>query len=73
MTAPGGIAIAGAGAFGTALAIALAPRPVTLWARDAGTIAATRAVTRAVAALCDGRLTIAGAMEALLNRPLKEE
>lgn len=67
MTAPGGIAIAGAGAFGTALAIALAV--------DA--LAARRGidlpVTRAVAALCDGRLTIAGAMEALLNRPLKEE
>jgi glycerol-3-phosphate dehydrogenase (NAD(P)+) len=36
------IAIAGAGAFGTALATALSPRPVTLWARDASQIAATR-------------------------------
>ena len=35
------IAIAGAGAFGTALAVALSPRPVTLYARDV-TIAATR-------------------------------
>ena len=36
------IAIAGAGAFGTALAIALSPRPVTLWAREAALIAPTR-------------------------------
>ena len=42
MTPAGRITIAGAGAFGTALAVALAPRPVTLWARDAGVIAATR-------------------------------
>jgi glycerol-3-phosphate dehydrogenase (NAD(P)+) len=35
------IAIAGAGAFGTALAVALSPRPVTLYARDAS-IAVTR-------------------------------
>jgi glycerol-3-phosphate dehydrogenase (NAD(P)+) len=35
------IAIAGAGAFGTALAVALSPRPVTLYARDRG-VAATR-------------------------------
>lgn len=41
MTAPR-IAIAGAGAFGTALAIALSAQPVTLWARDAAQIAATR-------------------------------
>jgi glycerol-3-phosphate dehydrogenase (NAD(P)+) len=36
------VAIAGAGAFGTALAVALSPRPVTLWARDATHINATR-------------------------------
>lgn len=38
-----GIAVLGGGAFGTALAIALAARgPVTLWAREAGPIAAAR-------------------------------
>jgi glycerol-3-phosphate dehydrogenase (NAD(P)+) len=36
------IAIAGAGAFGTALAVALAGRGVTLWARNAGDIARHR-------------------------------
>jgi glycerol-3-phosphate dehydrogenase (NAD(P)+) len=41
MTVPR-IAIAGAGAFGTALAIALSAQPVTLWARDAAQISATR-------------------------------
>jgi glycerol-3-phosphate dehydrogenase (NAD(P)+) len=58
MTAPGGIAIAGAGAFGTALAIALAPRPVTLWARDAGTIAATRQSPRLPGAILPGSVTV---------------
>jgi len=36
------IAITGAGAFGTVLAIALSPRPVTRWAREAALIARTR-------------------------------
>ncbi|MEY4982973.1 MAG: hypothetical protein RIR62_1239 [Pseudomonadota bacterium] len=45
MTANGRIGIVGAGAFGTALAVALGRegRAVTLWARDAGDVAAMRA------------------------------
>ncbi|MGL4309927.1 MAG: 2-dehydropantoate 2-reductase N-terminal domain-containing protein, partial [Paracoccaceae bacterium] len=40
-----GIAILGAGAFGTALAVALAQggRQVTLWGRDAAAMAASQA------------------------------
>lgn len=37
-----GIAVLGAGAFGTALAVALAGQPVTLWARDPGDMQQSR-------------------------------
>jgi glycerol-3-phosphate dehydrogenase (NAD(P)+) len=52
------IGVAGAGAFGTALAIALAQdgREVTLWARDAAQVQAMRQTRRNAARLPDGLL-----------------
>ena len=58
MTGPVRIGIAGAGAFGTALAVALgaAGRPVTLWARDVRQIASMRRLGANRAYLPDHRL-----------------
>ena len=52
------IGIAGAGAFGTALAVALGRegRQVTLWARDAGHVAEMRGLRRNAARLPDAML-----------------
>jgi glycerol-3-phosphate dehydrogenase (NAD(P)+) len=58
------IAIAGGGAFGTALAIALSPRPVTLYARDPR-IAATRQSPRLPNAPLPASVTVTGDPAAL--------
>ncbi|RYH04245.1 NAD(P)-dependent glycerol-3-phosphate dehydrogenase [Salipiger sp. IMCC34102] len=71
------IAIMGAGAFGTALAIALARdgRDVTLWARDVGTLARTRRSTKLDVeipkgvTITDDNATLKGARAVLLAVP----
>jgi glycerol-3-phosphate dehydrogenase (NAD(P)+) len=65
MTTPR-IVIAGAGAFGTALAIALSARPVTLYARDPD-IAATRQNPKLPDAPIPGSVTITADPTALAN------